>query len=301
MVQSFAGSPSPGTAPARTARRVRRALPVLGLVPFVAYVAVFLGIPTVVIVVGAFTEQGAPTLANIAALAEPPVMDALTNSLVLSAVTAIAGATLGALLCYAVATGPAGSLSQRIITSASGVIAQFGGVTLAFAFIATFGGTGTVTLLADQWFGIDLFGSGWLFQLPGLMLVYTYFQIPLMVVVFLPALQGLRPQWRDAAESLGASTWQYWRYVAGPLLLPAFLGSALLLFANAFSAYATAAALVSQGNPITPLFIRATQTSEILLGQENLGYALALQMVVVVAIVMIAYTLLVRRTSRWLR
>lgn len=291
---------SPTAAPARTSW-VRRALPALGLIPFTTYLVVFLGIPTVVVIVGAFTDNGSPTLANIAALGEPPVMHALTNSLILSSVTALTGAVLGALLCYAVSTGREGSLSQRIVTSASGVIAQFGGVTLAFAFIATLGGTGTVTLLADQWFGIDLFGTGWLFDLPGLMLVYTYFQIPLMVIVFLPAVQGLRSQWREAAENLGASTLQYWLHVGGPLLLPAFLGSLLLLFANAFSAYATAAALISQGNPITPLFIRATQTSEILLGQQNLGYALSLQMVVVVAVVMTAYTLLVRRTSRWLR
>jgi putative spermidine/putrescine transport system permease protein len=155
--------------------------------------------------------------------------------------------------------------------------------------------------LRDQ-VGVDIYSGGvWLFELPGLMLVYTYFQIPLMVIVFLPALEGLRPQWREAAVGLGATTTQYWTQVAFPLLRPAFLGSALLLFANAFAAYATAAALVSQGNPILPLFIRSALTSEILLGRANLGYALALEMIVVVAIVMTGYALLVRRTSRWLR
>jgi putative spermidine/putrescine transport system permease protein len=137
---------------------------------------------------------------------------------------------------------------------------------------------------------VDIFGSGWLFGLPGLILVYTYFQIPLMVIVFLPALEGLRPQWREAALNLGATTRQYWTDVAIPLLRPAFLGATLLLFANAFAAYATAAALVSQGNPIVPLLIRAALTSEVLLGRQNLAFALAFQMI-----------LLVRRTSRWLR
>ncbi len=150
-------------------------------------------------------------------------------------------------------------------------------------------------------FGVDLFGSGWLYGLPGLILVYSYFQIPLMVIVFLPALDGIRPQWREAAVNLGASTWQYWRRVAGPMLLPGFLGSALLLFANAFAAYATAAVLVSQGAPILPLAIRGALTSEVVLGQQNKAYALAFEMVVVVAVVMLAYVLLVRRTSRWLR
>ncbi len=122
-----------------------------------------------------------------------------------------------------------------------------------------------------------------------------------MVIVFMPALEGLRPQLREAAVNLGASTTQYWRMVGIPLLTPAFLGSVLLLFANAFAAYATAAILVSQGNPIVPLLIRAALTSEVLLGQQNLGFALAIEMIVVVAIVMGLYALLLRRTSRWLR
>ena len=133
------------------------------------------------------------------------------------------------------------------------------------------------------------------------MLVYAYFQIPLMVIVFLPALEGLRPQWREAALSIGATTRQYWLQIGIPLLRPAFLGAMLLLFANAFAAYATAAALVSQGSPIVPLLIRAALTSEVVLGRQNLAFALALEMIAVVAVVMTAYALLVRRTSRWLR
>jgi putative spermidine/putrescine transport system permease protein len=213
----------------------------------------------------------------------------------------VLGAVLGALLAWAVASGRPDSLLRRTVTAASGVLAQFGGVTLAFAFLATVGFEGLVTVwLRDR--GVDLFAGGaWIFELPGLVLVYTYFQVPLMVLVFLPALDGLKRQWREAAESLGGSAWDYWRHVGGPLLAPAFLGSTLLLFANAFSAYATAAALVSQGSPIVPLQIRALQTSEVVLGQQNLGKALGLGMVVVVTIVMVLYALLQRRTSRWLR
>jgi putative spermidine/putrescine transport system permease protein len=122
-----------------------------------------------------------------------------------------------------------------------------------------------------------------------------------MVIVFTPAIEGLRPQLREAAVNLGATTAQYWRMVGIPLLTPAFLGSVLLLFANAFAAYATAAVLVSQGNPIVPLLIRSSLTSEVLLGQQNLGFALATEMIVVVSIVMGLYALLLRRTSKWLR
>ncbi len=201
---------------------------------------------------------------------------------------------------YLVVTAPAASVMRRTITAVCGVLAQFGGVTLAFAWMATLGFGGLLTNLLADAFGLDATGSGWLYRLPGLILVYTYFQIPLMVIVFLPALEGLRPQWREAAVGLGATTTQYWTQVAFPLLRPAFLGSALLLFANAFAAYATAAALVSQGAPITPLLIRSALTSEVVLGQANFGYALALEMIVVVAIVMGLYAWLLKRTSRWL-
>jgi putative spermidine/putrescine transport system permease protein len=282
--------------------RWRRAGSLLGIVPFSAFVAVFLVIPTLVVAIGAFAgDNGRPALGNLAALGDGYVLDAFVRSIVLSAVTALLGAVLGALLAYALVTAKAGGLLRRVVTSACGVLAQFGGVTLAFAFIATIGLSGFVTVFLRDQLGIDIYGHGvWLFDLPGLVLVYTYFQIPLMVIVFLPALDGIRPQWREAAASLGGSTWYYWRRVAMPLLAPAFLGSTLLLFANAFSAYATAAALVSQGSPIVPLQIRAALTSEVILGRQNVGKALALGMVVVVAVVMWLYALLQRRTSRWL-
>ena len=287
---------------ARPRGRSRQWLPWLGALPFLGYVAVFLLYPTLVVVAGAFVDDaGTPTLANVRQAASGPYLDAFVRSIQLSAITAVTGAVLGALLAWAVVTGTPDGMLRRVVTSASGVLAQFGGVTLAFAFLATVGFEGLVTVwLRDR--GIDIFAGGaWIFELSGLALVYTYFQIPLMVIVFLPALDGLKPQWREAARSLGGTGWTYWRRVAGPVLAPAFLGSMLLLFANAFSAYATAAALVSQGAPIAPLQIRALQTSEVILGQQNLGRALGLGMVVVVTVVMALYALLQRRTSRWLR
>jgi putative spermidine/putrescine transport system permease protein len=275
--------------------------PSVGLLPFLVYLLVFLLVPTITVAVGAFQDDaGGFTMAKIQGLWSDTALHALQQSLVLSFASAAVGAVLGALLAYLVVTAPPTSVMRRTVTAVCGVLAQFGGVTLAFAWIATLGFGGLLTNLLADAFGVDATGSGWLYELPGLILVYTYFQIPLMVIVFLPALDGIRPQWREATESLGGSTWQYWRRVAMPLLAPAFLGSTLLLFANAFSAYATAAALVSQGSPIVPLQIRGALTSEVVLGQQNLGKAMALGMVVVVAVVMSLYALLQRRTSRWL-
>jgi putative spermidine/putrescine transport system permease protein len=281
---------------------IRRHGPLLGVVPFFAFVGIFLAIPTLVVAIGAFTDDAnRPTMANITALGSSYILQAFGRSILLSAVTAVLGAVLGALLAYALVTTKPDGVLRRVVTSASGVLAQFGGVTLAFAFMATIGLSGFVTVFLRDDFGIDIFSGGvWLYELSGLVLVYTYFQIPLMVIVFLPALDGVRPQWREATESLGGSTWQYWRLVGMPLLAPPFLGATLLLFANAFSAYATAAALVSQGSPIVPLQIRGALTSEVVLGQENLGKAMALGMVVVVAMVMLSYALLQRRSAKWL-
>jgi putative spermidine/putrescine transport system permease protein len=273
----------------------------LAVIPFLIYVGLFLLLPTAIVVGGAFVDQGGLSLSNLQVMAQPYVKAAFINSVVLAAVSALIGAVLGAVMGYAVVTGNPNGVFRRLVTSACGVLAQFGGVTLAFAFIATIGGAGFIYVWLKQ-FGIDIYSGGiWLYQLRGLELVYTYFQIPLMVLVFLPALDGIRPQWREATESLGGSTWQYWRYVAGPLLAPAFIGCTLLLFANAFSAYATAAALVNQGSVIASLLIANTMTSEVGLHNPGIASALALVMVVIVAIVMVLYTVLQRRTARWLR
>jgi len=241
------------------------------------------------------------TLSNFAGIDKPFMSKVFANSLGVSVVSAVAGAVLGAILAYAVVTGNPNGLLRRSIMSASGVLAQFGGVALAFAFIATIGTTGFVYVFLKS-HGIDIYANTvWFYDPPGITLIYLYFQIPLMVLVFLPALDGIRPQWREATESLGGSTWHYWRYVAGPLLAPAFLGCTLLLFANAFSAYATISALLTNGSNYVPLQIQALLTGETEQSQPGLAQALALAMVLIVVVVMTLYALLQRRTSRWLQ
>ena len=273
----------------------------LAVVPLFGYVGTFLLLPTAIVVFGGFERGGHATLDNLRALGEGYVVSSFAHSLVVSAASSVIGATVGALLTYAIATGNPDGLLRRVATSACGVLALFGGVALAFAFIATIGGAGLVTVWLGS-HGIDIYAGGvWLYDLSGLTLVYVYFQIPLMVLVFLPALDGVQPQWREAAESLGCTTWGYWRHVAGPLLTPAFLGATLLLFANAFSAYATAAALITQGGIIVPLQISNALSSEVGLNRENVANALAIAMIFVVAVVMTLYALLQRQTARWLQ
>lgn len=295
-----AGPASSGTGSTRS--RVRSAyLPTL---PFFGYVALFLILPTLIVTVGAFqTKDGLPTLDVITTvLTGSTFHQAFIRSIQLSLVSALLGAVFGGLLAWAVSSGGLGGRLRQVTVAGSSVLAQFGGVMLAFGFVATFGLRGFATITLRDLGVIDLTqDSTWVYGMTGLTVVYSYFQIPLMVIVFLPALDGLRKEWREASTSLGGSAWSYWRHVGGPILAPSFLGAVLLLFANAFSAYATAAALVSQGSPIVPLQIREALTSEVILGQANVGKALALGMVIVVAIVMTLYALVQRRASRWLR
>jgi len=274
-----------------------------GLTPFALYVLVFLAIPTTLAVTtGFFDADGSFTWNNITGLFTPTILAAFGSSFWISAITAIIGAIVGALVCYALlGTRPDGAL-RTIVDSIASVLAQFGGVMLAFAFIATIGLQGLATLFIKNQLGVDIYADEfWLYQVPGLLLPYIYFQVPLMVITFMPALQGLKSQWAEANATLGGTRFTYWTRIAAPVLAPSFFGSLLLLFANAFSSYATAAALISQGAQIVPLQIRAALVSETVLGRENMAGSLALGMIVVMVVVMWGYSVLQSRTSRWQR
>jgi putative spermidine/putrescine transport system permease protein len=285
-------------------RRFRGAGNYLALLPFHAYVGVFLILPTLIVAVGAFTTiDGRPTLDNVSRLFTDSVfVDTVVRSIQLAVATAIGGAIIGGLLAWAIVRGDPNGLLRQFVIAASGVLAQFGGVMLAFAFLATFGFNALVPVFFRDVLHVEvLTDPTWLYGLTGLAVVYTYFQIPLMLIVFLPSLDGVRQEWYDASASLGGSSWSFWRHVGGPILAPSFLGALLLLFTNAFSAYATAAALISQGASIVTLQIAQAMQSEVVPGQENVGKALALGMIVIVSLVMLLYALIQRRASRWVR
>jgi len=281
-------------------RRRRGLLGALGLGPFGIYLLLFLILPTVLAVSTGFLDgQGRFTWDNVTALADPVILKTFWNSVWLSLLTAAVGAIAGAAVCYALLGVPPTHPVRTVVDAASGTLAQFGGVMLAFVFIATMGRNALIT----QWLlgiGIDIYAaSNWLYALPGLILPYIYFQVPLMVITFSPALDGLRPQWAEANLTLGGNARTFWMRIGLPILAPSFAASYLLLFANAFSAYATAAALASQGSQIVPLQIRAALTSETVLGRSNLAGSLALGMIVLMALVMAGYAAIQRRAERW--
>ncbi|MFL0564540.1 ABC transporter permease [Microbacterium sp. 179-I 1D1 NHS] len=293
-----AGSPVTGS-PLPRSRRIGWAW--LGLVPFLAYLALFLLLPTILAVVTGFQDgRGAFTWDNVTALVDPVITATFWNSTWVSLLTAVIGAVIGALVCFAMLGLPETGAVRASVDAASGVLAQFGGVMLAFVMVATLGTQGVVTRFLAEVFGIDIFAQGaWIYSLPGLIPAYIVFQVPLMVITFMPALAALRPQWAEAHLTLGGTRADFWLHVGLPVLAPSFLASFLLLFTNAFSSYATAAALASQGSSIVPLQIRTALTSETVLGRENLAGSLALGMIVVVAAAMVVYNLVQRRASRW--
>lgn len=282
-----------------------RALALLGTAPFFGYLAVFLLLPVGVLAVEAFRSTDPVTFeetwstASIRGVTEGAYARAYLGSLQLSLTTALLGAVLGLALAVAVLQARRGRLLRRLVLTASGVLANFGGIPLAFAFIATIGTAGVVTKQLTEW-GIGL-GGFTLYSITGLALVYLYFLIPLMVLTIVPALEGLKPQWREASDNLGATTWQYWRHVGGPVLAPPVIGATMLLFASAFAAYATAEALVGSSVPLVTLQIADALSSNVVVGSENLGKALALGMVLLIGLVMVFYTWVQRRTQRWLQ
>ncbi|MFI1735044.1 ABC transporter permease [Streptomyces acidicola] len=285
---------------AASPKRRRRAPGWLAVVPLLAFTAIAFGIPALAMLDGAFTVKDPATGAtsytaeNLTTSLQGAYLTALLGSVKLSAVSAVIAAALGLPLAQAVVTSRSRALREAVLT-ASGVLANFGGVPLAFAFVATLGNAGVLTR------HLGLTDKGWdLYSFWGLVLVYLYFLIPLMVLTITPALEGLRSQWREAAQNNGATAAQYWRHVALPVLLPSLLGGLVLLFGSAFAAYATAAAMVGSSVPLVTLQIADAISGNVLVGQENVALALSLDMVLVAGLVMAVYLPLQRRSARWL-
>ena len=273
----------------------------LGILPFALFVLLFLIMPTMRIVVGAFqTPEGGFTLANIRGLFTDSILAAYWISIKISLASALLGCLVGFSVATAVVLGGLPKFIRGPLLTFSGVASNFAGVPLAFAFLATLGRLGLVTILLRE-IGVNIYALGFnILSFWGLTLTYLFFQIPLMILIITPAIDGLRREWREAAEILGASHFQYWRYVAFPILLPSFLGALALLFANAFGAVATAIALTGSSLSIVPILLFAQIRGDVL-GDPHLGYALAFGMIVVTGIANAIYIWLRARSERWLK
>lgn len=284
------------------ARRARLSFAWVGIVPFLVFALLFLIMPTLQIVTGAFRNPaGEFTLDNVVNLFQPSIMAAYWISIRISVASAFLGCLIGFLLAWAVVLGGLPGWVRSPLLTFSGVASNFAGVPLAFAFLATFGRLGLVTLILRDWFGINIYGMGFnILSFGGLTLTYLFFQIPLMVLIVTPALDGMRREWREAAAILGATNLQYWRMVALPILWPTLLGTFALLFANSFGAVATAYALTGSSLSIVPILLFAQIRGDVL-QDPHLGYALAFGMIVITGIANFIYIWLRARSERWIK
>lgn len=275
----------------------------LGVVPFFLFAILFLLLPSLRLLTASFSApDGSFTLSNIIQLfTEPLIVNSYRLSIQISAVTALGGGIFGFLLAYSVTVGGLPKPMRSALITFSGVASNFAGVPLAFAFVATLGRQGFITAVLRDVFGVNIYDAGFnLYSFAGLSLVYIYFQFPLMVLIMAPALDGLKREWREAAENLGATTTQYWLRVAMPVLLPSILGAMILLFGNAFGAYATAYALTGGRIGLVTIQIGAQIRGDVLYN-PGLGYAMAVGMVVIMAVSLGGYSWLQAKTERWLK
>ena len=271
------------------------------MIPFFAYATIFLFLPAATVMIGAFkATDGGYTLSNLEGIVRTAnLRHAFLQSVEISAVTALLGGLFGLVLAYAVIRDGTPRWIRSAFATFSGVAANFGGIPLAFAFIATLGTIGIVTQFLQNALGFNLYEHGFsLFSKTGIEITYLYFQIPLMLLVIAPAIDGLRAEWREASANLGATAWQYWRHIGLPVLFPSILGAVILLFGNAFAAYATAYALTGASFQIVPILIGSDLTGNVLSNPHE-GQALAFGMFVVLGAMMLFYVPMQRRASRW--
>jgi putative spermidine/putrescine transport system permease protein len=272
----------------------------LGLVPFLLFCFIFEILPTLIIVQGSLVDdQQAFTLNNYQRLlTQASTLHAFETSIELSLVTAVISGLIGPFAAYGLSSLRIPWL-RNFFTSFSSVVANFTGVPLAYAFISTLGVTGFVTVILKNVFHLSIYDLGFnLYSFWGLVLIYVYFELPLMILITVPALSGLRSEWQEAATSLGASQFQYWRKVAFPILLPSLIAAIMLLFANAFGAYATAYAL-GQGNiNLITILISFVVAGNVTI-DVGLGNALAVGMILVLSIAIFLYLFMLHRASVW--
>jgi putative spermidine/putrescine transport system permease protein len=290
------------TAPPAQARSLRLPTQWLGVAPFFIFAIMFLILPTLYLMLGAFqNDAGEFTLNNIFELSEPTIAAAYWISIKISLASSLIGAFAGLAIAIAIVRGGLPHWIRSATLTFSGVASNFAGVPLAFAFIATLGRLGLATVILNTVFGLNIYAHGFnILSFWGLTLTYVYFQIPLMVVIIVPAIDGLKKEWGEAAATLGATQAQYWRMVVIPVIWPSFLGTVILLFANAFGAIATAYALTGSSLNIIPIVLYAQIRGDVL-HNAHLGYAIAFGMIFITGLANVFYIWFRTRSERWLK
>ena len=272
----------------------------LGLLPFLLFCLAFEIVPVLLLLRDSlFTRAGEMTLANYHGALAPLYLRSFWNSIKLSGVTAFLGTTIGLVVGYAIYRWPSARMKELLI-ALSDVTTNFAGAPLAFAFIIILGSNGLITQFFLQYLDIKLYPTFSVYSLSGLILAYLYFLLPLMVLLIIPAFGGLKKEWRESATNLGATTWQFWWNIGLPILAPSLIAGFVLLFANAFGAYATAYTLTGSKLSLVTLQIGFTITGEVL-HEPGIGQAMAVLSLLIMGVCIAIYQVSTARARRWTR
>lgn len=270
-----------------------------GILPFFVFCLAFEILPIAVLVKDSFVGPAGLSLANYRGLGERVYITSFWNSIRLSGITALLATILGTFIGYSIFRTKSPRL-RGLFEALSNVTTNFAGAPLAFAFIIVLGANGVVTILLLRLFGLHLYPQFQIYSYAGLVVAYTYFQLPLMILLIIPSFSGLDPEWREAAVSMGASTWQYWRYVGLPLLAPSLAAGLVLLFANAYGAYATAYTLVGSKLVLVTTQIAFVVTGEVL-HDPALAKAMATISLAIMALCIALYRIAIAKARGWNR
>lgn len=272
-----------------------------GFLPFLLFCLTFEVIPVLFLVRGSFLVKstGQFTLNNYVNLQHPLYIRSFINSINLSGLTALIGVLLGTLIGYAIYLWPSERMREFLITL-SDVTTNFAGAPLAFAFVVILGLNGVITQFLSQYFHYELYPDFSIYSFSGLILAYVYFQLPLMVLLILPAFAGIKKEWQESAQSLAANNFQFWWHIGIPVLVPSLIAGFTLLFANAFGAYATAYTLVQAKLSLVTLQIGYMIAGEVR-ADQGIGMAMAVMSLVIMGLSIGAYQLATSRARRWSR
>ena len=256
---------------------------------FLAFVVAFMGMPLLSLISTSLSspETGGFSLENFVSIFTSKFyFQSFRNSFVLSLQSSLYGILIALFCSYAI-TRFASEHTQNNLLVVVNMTSNFAGLPLGFALTVMLGSSGMfVTLLKA--FGIDITQSFSIRTVQGLVIAYTYFQVPLGIMLLYPIYRGIRDDWKEAASILGASSVQFWTRIGIPAILPSILSTFTVLFANAMGAFATAYYLVSSSYNIVPIRIGALMSGDIRTKPE-LGSALAITLAMVLIVVMLIY------------
>lgn len=261
------------------------------LLPFFVLFSLFQIAPMIWVLINSFIYEEAWSLGNyLEVFNNVFYLQAFENTLWLSIICSVIGLFISSITAFSIYKMQ-GKI-RRIMISFTTMASNFSGVPLAFAFIIILGFNGAITLQLKSWGIIEDFN---IYSASGLMLLYVYFQIPLGVLLLYPAFDALKPEWEDAAKTMGASKLTYWLKVAIPVLSPALLGTFIILIANAMGAYASTYALTSGNYNLVTIRIASLVSGDLFL-EPNMAAALSMLLIAILAFITAIHHWLIKRS-----